>query len=120
MLAQTIIATSEKMICDGNMGIAINKPRGVRAGHILSITLPKIKSQTMLNFLSAKGIYVSSGSACSSHSNKTSKTLLAFGLTDAEADSTLRISFSAYNDEEDVRALVDALSVGVKTLVKIK
>ena len=42
------------------------------------------------------------------------------GLTDAEADSTLRISFSAYNDEEDVRALVDALSVGVKTLVKIK
>ena len=110
----------EKMICDGNMGIAINKPRGARAGHILSITLPKIKSQTMLNFLSAKGIYVSSGSACSSHSNKTSKTLLAFGLTDAEADSTLRISFSAYNDEEDVRALVDAFSVGVKTLVKIK
>ena len=110
----------EKMICESDIGISINKPRGARAGHILSIALPNIKSQTMLNFLSGKGIYVSSGSACSSHSNKTSKTLLAFGLTDREADCTLRISFSPYNDEDDVRALVDALCVGVEALVKIR
>lgn len=110
----------EKMICDSNTGISINKPGGARAGHILSITLPRIKSQTMLNFLSGKGIYVSSGSACSSHSNKTSKTLLAFGLTDGEADSALRISFSSYNDEDDVRMLVDALALGVEALIKIK
>ena len=110
----------EKLICEANVGISVNKPSGARAPHILNITMPNIKSQTVLNFLSAKGIYVSSGSACSSHSNKTSSTLLAFGLKESAADSALRISFSEYNTEEDVRALVEALREGASTLVKIK
>ncbi len=111
---------SEKLIAEADLGITVNKPNGARAPHILNITLPNIKSQTMLNFLSAKGIYVSSGSACSSHSNRTSSTLLAFGLKESAADSALRISFSEYNSEDDVRALVDALCEGVATLVKIR
>ena len=110
----------EKLITEADVGIYVNKPKGTRAPHILNITLPNIKSQTMLNFLSAKGIYVSSGSACSSHSNRTSSTLLAFGLKESEADSALRVSFSEYNTEGDVRALVEALCEGVRTLVKIR
>ena len=74
----------------------------------------------MLNFLSSKGICVSSGSACSSHSNTASPTLLAFGLDVHSADCSLRISFSEYNTEDDVNALVSALDEGIKTLVKIK
>ena len=90
-----------------------------RAPHILSITLPDIKSETMLHFLDSKGIAVSAGSACSSHAKAPSGTLLAFGLTPAEADCTLRVSFSRKNTEADVDALVAALLEGVQKLVRI-
>ncbi len=90
-----------------------------RAPHIVSITLPDIKSETLLHFLDGQGIAVSAGSACSSHAKAPSGTLLAFGLTPAEADCTLRISFSRENAEGDVDALVAALSEGVQKLVRI-
>lgn len=91
-----------------------------RAPHIVSITLPDIKSETMLHFLDGKGIAVSAGSACSSHAKAPSGTLLAFGLTPAEADCTLRISFSRENTESDVDALVDALAQGLQKLIRIR
>ena len=90
-----------------------------RAPHIVSITLPDIKSETMLHFLDGKGIAVSAGSACSSHAKAPSGTLLAFGLSPAEADCTLRVSFSLENTEADVDALVSALFEGVEKLVRI-
>lgn len=100
-------------------GVKLNLPKNA-APHILSVTLPDIKSETMVHYLSAKGICVSSGSACSSHSNKTSETLLAFGLSTHEADCTIRVSFCRYNEKSDVDALAEALSDGLKTLVRIK
>ena len=102
------------------MDVRINRPKGERAPHILHITLPQIKSETMLHHLSSFGIYVSSGSACSSHASQPSSTLLAFGLTAAEADCSLRISLSEYNTSEDIDALCDALSDGLARLVRIK
>ena len=100
--------------------IRINRPQGERAPHILHLTLPSIKSETMLHHLSASGIYVSSGSACSSHAKNPSSTLLSFGLSAAEADCSLRVSFSEYNTKEDVDALCDALGDGLARLVRIK
>ena len=100
--------------------VRVNTPRGACAPHILSLTLPKIKSETMLNFLSGKGICVSAGSACSSHSRNISSALVGFGISESEADTTIRVSFSAYNTEEDVSRFVSVLTEGVKTLVRIK
>jgi cysteine desulfurase len=74
----------------------------------------------MLHYLSREGIYVSSGSACSSHSRTPSRALTAFGLDAHSADCSLRISFSEYNTREDVDALYDALARGISTLVKIR
>jgi cysteine desulfurase len=74
----------------------------------------------MLHFLSSKGICVSSGSACSSHSQKTSSALLAFGLTPKAADCTIRVSLCRYNEKSEIDALVAALAEGIKTLVKIR
>ena len=102
------------------MGVQMNRPVGDRAPHILNLTLPDIKSQTMLNFLSAKGICVSSGSACSSHSTKVSPSLAAFGLSAHEADCSLRVSFSAQNTEAEVDTLCEALAEGIRTLVRIR
>lgn len=99
--------------------ICVNDPI-VSAPHILNITLPQIKSETMLHFLAGKGIMVSSGSACSAHAKHPSAALLAFGLTAAEADCSLRISLCADNTESDIDALVAALREGLETLVRIR
>lgn len=99
--------------------IKLNLPRRA-APHVLSLTLPSIKSETMLHYLSAKGICVSSGSACSSHSQKTSATLLAFGLDPKAADCTLRVSLCRYNEKEEIEALAAALQSGLAELIRIK
>lgn len=102
------------------VGARVNIPMELRAPHVLSITLPNIKSETMLNFLSAKGICISAGSACSSHSKNMSAALIGFGLAPQEADCTVRISFSRFNCESDVDSLAASLKEGIDTLVRIK
>lgn len=102
------------------LDLRINRPARDRLANIINITLPKIKSETMLHALSADGIFVSSGSACSSHSRHPSDSLIAFGLTSAEADTSLRISMSEYNTKEDIDALCLSLEKNIARLVKIK
>lgn len=88
------------------------------APHILNITLPDIRSETMLHFLSSKGIYVSSGSACSSNSNHANYVLPDFGLTSKEADSSIRISLDSSLTKTDADILLQALTQGIRTLVR--
>jgi len=114
--------TSLRDVCEKAIieaGAEANLPEGARAPHVLSIRLPDIKSETMLNHLSGKGICVSAGSACSAHSRNMSSTLLAFGLTERQADCTVRISFSEYNTEEEIATFGEALKSGIDTLVRI-
>lgn len=102
--------------------LRINQPSGECAPHILSLTLPNIRSETMLHYLSSFGIYVSSGSACASNSaqKSISRALSAFGLTDREAECTVRISLSPENTKEDIDALTVHLKDGIEKLVRIK
>lgn len=110
---------AEKLLT--NIGeITLNIPQGQRAPHILNITLPHIKSETMLHYLSSNGICVSAGSACSAKGDHPSAALLAFGLSHEQADTSLRISFSRYNTEADIRALTLALDKGIHSLIRIK
>lgn len=90
------------------------------APHILNITVPNIKSETMLHFLSSRGIFVSSGSACSSNSSHTSSALLAYGHTEAMSDSSIRISFSARNEFSEIDVFIKALEDGLSSLARIK
>ena len=99
--------------------ITLNLPRAGRAPHVVNLTLPDIKSETMLHYLSGKGIYVSSGSACSSHGHATSRALSAFGLAAEQADCSLRISLCPANTEQEIDALCAALDTGVRELVRI-
>ncbi|MBE6543159.1 MAG: cysteine desulfurase [Ruminococcaceae bacterium] len=99
--------------------VIVNNPEK-HAPHIISITVPNIKSETMLHFLSSRGICVSSGSACSSHGKHGSYVLKAFGLDDSAADCTLRVSISHLTTKDQLDALCDALIEGNNTLIKIK
>ncbi len=101
------------------LDVTINLPTGKRAPHIVSVTLPDIKSETMLHALSARGIYISNGSACSSHSHKVSSSLTAFGLAPERAECTVRISLGVQNTREDVDALCEALKTEIGRLVRI-
>ena len=102
------------------LSLRINRPAEGYVPYTLNLTLPPIKSETMLHALSADGIFVSSGSACSSHSAHPSGALIAFGLTPEEADCSLRISFSEYNTREDVDALCESLERNLERLVRIR
>ena len=101
------------------LGLQLNLPKGSRAPHVVNLTLPDIKSETMLHALSAYGICVSQGSACSTHAKKVSSALLAFGLPEAQAECSLRVSFGMENTREDVDTLVKALEQELPKLVKI-
>ncbi len=109
---------SELLISLLPSNVKVNRPEK-HAPHIVSITLPRIKSETALHFLSGKGIYVSSGSACASNGNHKSYVLSAFGLSDIETDCTLRISLSDTTSEDDIRFAAAAISEAVDRLVKI-
>lgn len=99
--------------------IRLNIPAGARAPHILNLTLPDIKSETMLHALSAKGVCVSHGSACSSHAKKTSSALTAFGLSPEEAASSIRLSFGTQNKKEEIDRLALLLGEELERLVRI-
>ncbi|MBR3042035.1 MAG: cysteine desulfurase [Eubacterium sp.] len=72
------------------------------APHIASISFTGVRAEVMLHALEDKGIYVSSGSACSSNKSKESAVLTAIGLDKARLESTLRFSFAEENTEEEV------------------
>ena len=99
--------------------VRLNIPTGKRAPHILNLTLPDIKSETMLHALSAKGICVSHGSACSSRSQKVSTALTAFGLSADDAASSIRLSFGIQNTREQIDRLTEALTNEINRLVRI-
>ena len=101
----------------GNDGISLNIPQTERvAHHILSVTAHGVRSETMLHFLSSEGVFVSSGSACSSNTKSRSHVLRSFGLSDDDTDSTLRLSFGLGTTEDDIDAAANAFLKGIKTL----
>lgn len=98
--------------------ITANKPAGECLPDICSVAVPGVRSETMLNYLSGRRVYVSAGSACSASSKKKSAALDAFGVSADTADSTIRISISHTNTRDDIDALIDGLSDGSAHLQK--
>lgn len=72
------------------------------APQILSVSFMGVRSEVLLHTLEDRGIYVSAGSACSSHKRKASGTLSAMEMPADQKESTLRFSFSEENTFEEV------------------
>ena len=85
-----------------------------QAPHILPVTLAGYKSEVVVRFLSDRGIFISSGSAC--HKGKPSHVFAALALPKKQMDGVLRISFSGENTKEDVDALTDGLKAAAEQL----
>lgn len=72
------------------------------APHIMNVSFQGVRSEVLLHALEDKGVYVSSGSACSSHHSTPSMTLTAIGLVKELLDSTLRFSMSELTTREEI------------------
>lgn len=72
------------------------------APHIISVGFAGIRSEVLLHALEEKGIYVSSGSACSSNHPQVSGVLKGIGARQEFLDATLRFSMSEFTTEEEI------------------
>lgn len=97
-------------------GVCFNSPQ-VGDGYlpyVLSFSAGAVRAETMLHFLSERGVYVSSGSACGKA--KPSHVLEAMGLPGDRVGSSLRASFSRFTTEEDILALAEGIAAGLQEL----
>ena len=95
--------------------IRVHLPQG-GVPYIIHLSVPGLKSETMLHFLAQREIYVSSGSACSK--GAASPVLKALGLPSAEIDSALRISLCRDNTAEDMDRFADTLLEAMEKLAR--
>lgn len=72
------------------------------APQIVSVSFDDVRAEVLLHALEDKGVFVSSGSACSSNHPATSRTLLAIGVDHKYLDATVRFSFSIYSTIEEI------------------
>jgi len=96
--------------------VQVNSPGEQTAPHILNITFPGVRGETLLHRLEMDGIMVSTGSACHSHTPTPSHVLLAIGLPPEQASSSLRFSLSRFTTRDEVDAVASALRHAVPEL----
>lgn len=91
-------------------GTTVNSLKGMEsAPQILSVSFAGTRSEVLLHALEERGIYVSSGSACSSNHPAISGTLKSIGVKNELLDSTLRFSFGIFNTIEEVDYCIGVL-----------
>ena len=91
---------------------AVNGPdpeSGDAAPHILNVSLPPVRSETMLHALEGEGIYIGMGSACSSRRQKISAVLKAMHTPQPLAESALRFSLCPDNTPEEMEQAAAAV-----------
>jgi len=95
--------TVTSMLSNGEFSSEVSSP------FIVSIRSTSLKGEVVLHALEDYKISVSTGSACSSRKLNISHVLKAIGLEDEESDHSIRISFSAHQNKEDINELIRAL-----------
>lgn len=102
---------------------AVNGPApdsDLAAPHILNVSLPPVRSETMLHALEGAGIYVGMGSACSSHKQKVSAVLRAMNTPQRLAESALRFSLCPENTLAEMEQVAAACGQNYAVLSKFQ
>lgn len=99
--------------------IKINSPMDDDgAPHILNVSFKNVRGEVLLHYLEQKGIYVSTGSACSSKA-KNNRILEAIKLDKEYIDGTIRISLGYFNNMDEVEYVVENIKYSVNDIRKI-
>ena len=94
----------------GLPGVKLNGPAPEKgAPHIVSASIQGVRAEVLLHALEEKGVYVSSGSACSSNHPVYSATLQAIGVPKELLDCTVRFSLSVFTTEEEIDLALSAV-----------
>lgn len=80
------------------------------APHIINISVNGIRSEVMLHAMEERGVFVSAGSACSSHKKAVSSTLKSMGVSAEGMDGALRFSMSVLTTKEELETAIAALN----------
>lgn len=105
-LKSTIIEGLKQIFGTGQY--AVNSPDNGYEG-IVNIAFPRVKAQVLMHHLEAENIFVSVGSACSSHKNTTSHVLKAMNLPKENMEGAIRLSFSGMNTEQEASRFLEIL-----------
>jgi len=116
--AAAVSMAADKLLAERLMALKLRLIRGITQGapetlvngpapeaaapHIVNISFPGVRGETMLHALEEKRVYVSTGSACSSKKLKVSGVLTAMGLSADRAQGALRFSLGALTTEDEV------------------
>ena len=99
--------------------IRINSPQDETASpSVLNVSFLGTRGEVLLHTLEQEGIFVSTGSACSSNKKGRSHVLTAMGLSASEIDTAVRISLSRETTEDEIDACINAIKTEVQTLRK--
>ena len=102
-------------------GITVNSKRGQgSAPQIVSVSFEGVRSEVLLHALEDRGIYVSSGSACSAHHPGISGTLKGIGVHQRLLESTVRFSFRMFNTKDEIDYCMDVLKEILPVLRRYK
>ena len=102
-------------------GITVNSKRGQgSAPQIVSVSFEGVRSEVLLHALEDRGIYVSSGSACSAHHPGISGTLKGIGVHQRLLESTVRFSFGMFNTKDEIDYCMDVLKEILPVLRRYK
>jgi len=100
--------------------VKINSPLDeTGSSYILSVSFKDVRGEVLLHMLEDEDIYISTGSACSSKSNKKSHVLKAIGLNDNFIEGTIRLCFSYENIYDDIDFALEKINKFVKDIRKI-
>lgn len=101
--------------------IRINSPISKDfSNHILSVSFLGLRGEVLLHALEEKGVYVSTGSACSTNKSQSSGFLERIGRNKEEAESNIRFSFSKYTTKDEIDITIEALKTLVPMLRRFK
>jgi len=100
-------------------GVGVNGANSPRLPNTLSVSFEGIEGEGLVHQLSATGVYISTGSACTSGSTEPSYVLRAMGVPEPFIHGSVRISFSRYTTAEEAERLCEALAVSVDKLRRL-
>ena len=118
-----MISARDRLLCGLRTeikDIVVNSPEDSSAGtSVLSVSFLGTRGEVLLHSLEQDGIFVSTGSACSSNKKGQSHVLSAMGLSQKEIESTVRFSFSEFNTAQEMDYVTDKVKQAVARFRKL-
>ena len=104
------------LLCEKLDNVKVNGSCEHNSGSVLNVSFIGIKAEILLHSLERHEIYVSTGSACSSHKPQPSHVLLAMGVGQKAVDGAIRISFSQNTTLDDIRTAAEIIAEEVSVI----